>query len=175
MKLIKINTDRYVIVDDSKPEIGDWVYSTDGIHQWFGRVLELSPKKITHSTPNVGGLSALLIAGIKELPLSEVKELIGEVDVEKKAEEYKDRKGSIPTTKLEDEIFKLGFKDGYNQALEDNKEKKYTKEDLRKALSQAFMASQEGYQITSDEIVQSLQPKTEWEVEFDENGKLRLV
>jgi len=35
------------------------------------------------------------------------------------------------------------------------------------------MASQEDYQITSDEIIKFLQPKTEWEVEFV-NGKIKL-
>jgi hypothetical protein len=32
----------------------------------------------------------------------------------------------------------------------------YTEEQVRKALSESFKASQEGYNITSDEIIQSL-------------------
>jgi lipoate-protein ligase A len=35
----------------------------------------------------------------------------------------------------------------------------YTEEQVRKALSESFKASQEGYNITSDEIIQSLKPK----------------
>jgi tRNA threonylcarbamoyladenosine modification (KEOPS) complex Cgi121 subunit len=36
----------------------------------------------------------------------------------------------------------------------------YTEEQVREALSESFKASQEGYNITSDEIIQSLkQPK----------------
>ena len=39
--------------------------------------------------------------------------------------------------------------------------KVYSEDDLRKALSESFKASQEGYDISSDEIIQSLkQPKT---------------
>lgn len=54
----------------------------------------------------------------------------------------------------------------------EKKDKKYTEEDMRKAMSQAFFAAQENYNITSDEIIQSLQPPTEWEVEIVE-GKLK--
>ena len=35
----------------------------------------------------------------------------------------------------------------------------YTEEQVREALSESFKASQEGYNITSDEIIQSLKPK----------------
>jgi hypothetical protein len=52
------------------------------------------------------------------------------------------------------QIFK-DMVDAYNQ-----KETLYTLEQVRIALSEAFKASQEGYDITSDEIIQSLkQPK----------------
>jgi hypothetical protein len=47
-----------------------------------------------------------------------------------------------------------GFKGGYNKAKE---KYKWTDDDLRKALSESFKASQEGYNITCDEIIQSLQ------------------
>jgi len=50
--------------------------------------------------------------------------------------------------------------DEWIEAKEYNKAKekyKYTEEDMRKALSESFKASQDGYNITSDEIIQSLQ------------------
>lgn len=51
----------------------------------------------------------------------------------------------------------FGFGIGYNKAKE---KYKFTEDDMRKALSESFKASQEGYQITSDEIISSLsQPK----------------
>ena len=62
------------------------------------------------------------------------------------------------------------------KAFEDNK---YTEEDLRKAIEMAreehdYADNLSGYYWSKEEIIQSLQPKTEWEVEYDENGKLKL-
>jgi hypothetical protein len=65
-----------------------------------------------------------------ELDLPLLPEIVVEDDAEKLAENYKNKKGSIPTTELEDEIFKLGFKDGYKAAT-----KVYTEEDLRNAIN----------------------------------------
>lgn len=197
MKLIKINTDHYIVVDDSKIEIGDWAHSMDGIHQWFGQVLktELLPKKITHSTlplkflNEVGFTTANLKpdwSNVIQLLLSEVKELIGEVDVEKKA-----LKPAIEYIAIYKDAntfdFRKGYETGYNQALEDNKDKLFTVDDIKKAFEEGvdseFMTlhmetyeQREHYRKTRlNTFIQSLLPKTEWEVEFDENGKLKLV
>jgi len=82
------------------------------------------------------------------------------VDVENRAREeilYNDQK-------------RKWWKQGYNQALEDNKEKKYTEEDLRKAFfNGGNMKEIEEF----NSFIQSLQPKTEWEVEIVD-GKLKL-
>jgi len=81
---------------------------------------------------------------------------IVEDDVEKLAEEYKNKKGSIPTTGLEDEIFKLGFKDGYKAAT-----KVYSEEDLRKAME--IIRSDTYKRESIDSVIQSLkQPKPKW-------------
>jgi hypothetical protein len=72
-----------------------------------------------------------------------------EDDVEKLALEWNN--GEMPMHYHKRE----GFKVGYNKA----KETLYTEEQVRIALSEAFKASQEGYDITSDEIIQSLKPK----------------
>lgn len=71
---------------------------------------------------------------------------------------------------------------GYNQALEDNKDKKYTEEDIREVVrlsledaETSVIWSGEWYsQILADRILQSLHPKTEWEVAFID-GKLKLI
>ena len=111
---------------------------------------------------------------INPLSLSEVKELIREVDVEKKAEkfigcEYDDIEDSI------DQISYDSFIRGYNQALEDNKEKKYTEEDLRKMFEIGIGLS--SFSDTDDNkfkyALKHLQPKTEWEVKIVD-GKLKL-
>ena len=167
MKLIKINIDHYVVVDDSEIKEGDWfINETNNIEQGIGNYpyKSLSPecKKITPSTQP--------LEGVELLSLSEVKKLIGEVDVEKKAEKWFESQGhniynhynTMPS-----------YVSGYNQALEDNKEKKYTEEDIDKAYwaGMQFIGEDKG---SFGEFIQSLQPKTEWEVEFVD-GKLKLI
>lgn len=211
-KLIKINTDHYIIVDDSEIKEGDYFISDKIIHQAeeildcdndgnkeihsknYCNPLKLC-KKITHSTQPLeqyvnirtqedrdnGILPSVLMVKqdvVTPFSLSEVKELIGEVDVEKKAEkfigcEYED---------IEDNIDQIGYDSfiiGYNQALEDNKEKKYTEEDLRKAyidghsLCRCVTDNYDEALESVEKYIQSLQPETEWDVEFVD-GKLKL-
>jgi len=183
MKLIKINTDHYVVVDDSEIQEGDWyIDDTNRIRQavmgdglyWAVRN---GYKKITHSTEPLGflneyGSTADLKCdwtNVKFLPISEVKELIGEVDIHLKAMS----KYSLGEINNEHD-----FTLGYNQALEDNKEKKYTEEDINKALVYGYhTAKDEEKGIRSSgyatRFFQSIQPKTEWEVEIID-GKLKL-
>jgi hypothetical protein len=51
--------------------------------------------------------------------------------------------------------------DGWIAGYKAAQPKKYTEEDFKKGLSEAFKASQEGYNITADEIIQSIKPKIE--------------
>lgn len=202
--LIKIADDHYVVVDDSEIKEGDWclyankfggkficqayVYERtlmfdDGS---FNRSLGegITPQKdecklITHSTQpfedvglNTSMGNQLGFDKIEPMYLSEVKELIGEVVVEKKANNLISCSDSVDV-KLVKEV----WKGGYNQALEDNKDKKYTDEDMRNAI---LIGMKTGYHPeyhiqSANRIIQSLQPKTQWEVTFDEQGKLRLV
>ena len=190
--LIKIADDHYVVVNDSEIKEGDMsLLIVDGFAPM--RLVHFEPvqegyigKKITHSTQpfedvglNTSMGNQLGFDKIEPMYLSEVKELIGEVDVEKKAkDEYVDH--------LHNPFFKaapMGYIKGYNQALEDNKERKYTEEDIievvRLSLEDAetsVLWSKEWYpRKLADKILQSLQPKTQWEVTFDEQGKLRLL
>lgn len=170
MKMKKIAEDHYVVVDDSDIKGGhyflmhgylirqcDYVDGYMIIDTKKGKHHVSVCKKMTHSTQPLEWFGGEIIF------LSEVKELLGVMDVEKKAQiEW----GNVHRTGV------LGYIDGYNQALEDNKEKKYTEEDLRKAISETRrgMLFLDKY---VNEFIQSLQPKTEWEVEILD-GKLRL-
>lgn len=97
-----------------------------------------------------------------KLDLEYIKNLVGEVDVEEKAEELT-KHLTFPNERKEGIII------GYNQALEDNKDKKYTEEDLQNAWKIGYRGE------PIEELTHCFQPKTEWEVEFDSNGKLKLV
>jgi len=185
-------------VDDSEIKEKDWVIDSLGIRQItsFESVMVIKDithiKKITHSTQPLGIkpitdkvviekdkdnnplMSAQYVeldmsCTVKPLSLQEVKELIGEVDVEKKALAFAEAESY---GKLNGDLWK-GFLFGYNQALEDNKEKKYTEEDIYKAYraGMQFVGEDKG---SLGEFIQSLQPKIEWEVEMVD-GKLKLI
>lgn len=64
-----------------------------------------------------------------------VTENSSEETLEEAAEKYANKKGDIPTTKLEDAIFKQGFIDGAKWQQEQNKNL-YSEEDLREAFRQ---------------------------------------
>lgn len=104
------------------------------------------------------------------IPTSEAKELLGVVDVEKRAEE------KIPNLPYKNYV-KIGFIGGYNLALEDNKEKKYTEEDMREVFMHGFLLGVDRGDYSRDMEDRALsnytQPKTEWEVEMVD-GKLKL-
>jgi hypothetical protein len=203
MKLIKINTDYYIVVDNSLD-----FSETD--YYWDDKQKEIRTGsnnhvtggykiKITHSTQPlecdrmwtpVNGkqwmCNTMLCCGkilnlkTKPISLQEVKELIGEIDVEKKAEKM------FPGTYIVMEGLDIapahreGFVTGYTQALEDNKEKKYTEAQLIWAIQEAYGHGQNDEFDDLNKVEKSiivitnyLQPKTEWEVEII-NGKLTL-
>ena len=184
MKLVKITDDHYIIVDDS--EIKEDCYA---LHEGPLGEREIVTangqckldKKITYSTIPKG---MMLMEGVKRLSLQEVKELLGEVDVEKKAEEWflinqYNQQDMIHSHIIPEYITtKNLWVTGYNQAIEDNKEKKYTEEDMIECWK---YASIDKHQVFGDHIgdqylsfIRSLQPPTSWEVEFDSQGKLKL-
>lgn len=163
----------------------------------------LATKKITHSTQPLGVkpitdkvviqedkagkplMSAQYVeldmsCTVKPLSLQEVKELIGEVDVEKKVRNEMGIPDYILINSMSPSMqgsLEFGI-NCYNQCLEDNKDKKYTEEDLRKAIEFGYDLRNNHKPINSGIdwvkiLTQSLQPKTEWEVEIVD-GKLKL-
>ncbi len=185
----KLSEEHYVGVDDSEIKEGDWVFNEKSKEIYPITLVEevvYYKKKVTHSTQPIEPNSLHRkydFINIKPLSLSEVKELIGEVDVEKKAD-FDSKNHYVDQS----DYWAVGidsYKRGYNQALEDNKEKKYTEEDLRKifihgkqlGLTIAGSIRNGGDKPNQDmwfnESRESLQPKTEWEVEFVD-GILKL-
>jgi hypothetical protein len=55
------------------------------------------------------------------------------------------------------------------------KDKLFTVEDMRKAYIQGKHGGITQTYLEFDKFIQSLLPKTEWDVEFDEQGKMRLI
>lgn len=193
--LIKITDDHYVIVDDSEIKKGDWFICSNEIHKCTGTYsLKVTSyveckkgpcsievcKKITHSTlplEDVMGLTNKLDAKgwvlIKPIYVHEVKELIGEID---KFVLFLDREVELGLSP-KDIIERIKW---YYQKYfkEDKKEKKYTEEDMINwtmcMISQYVQGNTNIW--NKDLLRKSLPtPKTQWEVTFDEQGKLKLV
>lgn len=187
MKLIKLKEDHYIIVDDSEIKIGCIVAEklVNGSYEMFtihtlNDINSSCQNVITHSTQPLEvkitdeGIHLPDWSKIKALSPRVVKELLGEVDVEKKAKEC------IGWYDKNDDRDIDTFIKGYTQCLEDNKEKKYTLEDLEAAACFGMILEKlkcDKYKLQNDEewkgFIQSLHPKTEWEVEFID-GKLKL-
>lgn len=197
MELIKITDDHYVVVNGSEIKEGDYCLMFDDYGNLFlgnqpqkylgeqsGHHLNKGLRKITHSTQPLdernGGLD-FIVQGILELSLQEVKELIGEVDIEKKIDETLE-KLSYDVTGDKTADFVDGYVRGYEQALEDNKEKKYTEKQLIWVVQETYdHGRDEVDDILFNQVEESirvikkyLQPKTVWGVEFDKNNKLKL-
>ncbi len=169
MKMKKLSEDHYIIRDDSEIKEGDYIYRDGRI----SRAIDTSywsAKKITHSTQPLN-TNFNDWFDVQIITLSEVKELLGVVDVEKKSLEDADKLNWDFESPDGNGYFDYvtGYKKGYNECLEDNKDKKYTEEDLADAIN---MARNEP-DMSGNAIIQSIQPQTEWEVEFVD-GKLKL-
>ena len=185
----KLSEDHYIVMDDSEIKKGDWYYlpRTNSVYQCKEDPTELNLErrwgvaKITHSTqPESLGMGWM--QSVQPLLLSEVKEVLGIVDVNKKAWKYN------PVKKLDAAFIRAAYICGYNEALEDNKEKKYTRNEVHSLMCKAFEqglkkadvleAGLEGKE-TDVECAwiltrhDSTPKKTEWEVEFID-GKLKL-
>ena len=171
MLMKKLSEEHYIIVDDSDITTGDIVaeklltggYELFTIHT-LNDIDKVRQKKVTHSTQPLEWFGGEIIF------LSEVKELLGVVDVEKKAEKWHN---SVDSTypdvwNRRKESYKAAFESGYYQALEDNKEKKYTEEDVIKMIEKSRTTG-----LTAEYLILAHQPQTEWEVEFID-GKLKL-
>ena len=135
-------------------------------------------KKITHSTEPLGG--------VKTISLPEVEEVINGYSVEKMAEEYaKQAKGiDIP---YENGLF-YGYMEGFSTHQELVKDKLFTVEDMENLVKHVTnnykinswinelysTGEHKNYkEIVNSYLQQSLLLKTEWNVEFDKQDKLK--
>lgn len=179
-KLIKINEEHYIIVDGFEVKKGDFMYDIDGDigiaigkdkSQWEGNM------KITHSTQLIDGDEVgACFTKIKQLSLSEVKELFG-YSVEKLVDESFENMGYHSTvTPYEEDQFKLGYKLGFSAHKELTKDKLFTLEDMINFAVNCFNDNYDediSFYKRVKINIEYLKPKTEWEVEFI-NGKLTL-
>lgn len=150
MKHDIIKTDNYLlVVDESEIKVGDWYYvpRTNKAYKCEYDPTELEMEKrfgvrevIAHLPLN----GSPILQGVDLLPALE-----DDVDVEKKAH------AAAGYPKHEGDREKFYIK-GYTQALQDNKDKKYTEEDIYKAIQYG----REVHYTNDQPFIQSLsQPK----------------
>jgi hypothetical protein len=207
MELIKINKDHYVIIDNLDIKEGDFFLNETttievGISNYNYKSLSPKCKKITHSTkpledvivlvrPDGSDVSETIFDKVKEISLSEVKKLIGDVNLEEleliyhqqlieRREVARNFRGQVagnhPDMFTSREILSMmeGYSDGYTQALEDNKSKnkQYTEEDMR-YMFECGRNYQNNAEVTFKVSMDFIKHRIEWEVEFVD-GKLKL-
>jgi hypothetical protein len=189
-KLIKLSETHYIIIDDSQIKKDDWCLLDNNVGMSTGyqilKCLEARPKhgeydfqdnsglfytgrckKITHST-RPESIGTGWMQTVSPLLLSEVEEVIREYST---YELFKKVDGSCDKGEYEHWLFEQGFK-AHQELVKD---KLFTLEDIRRAILQGRV--REGKvtpKYTIEEIIQSLLPKTEWEIIFNE-GKIKLL
>lgn len=198
MKLIKLSDTHYIVVDDSEIKEGDFYvifdisnnpyiykcYKIENDRVYYGNITSddiKNCKKITHSTqplePSLKSDNNTLkdFIFIKPLSLSEVEEVIYGYNVENMAIEESnkiiiDRNGNPDKTLVS--YYIKGFK-AHQELI---KNKLFTVKDIRKAYYQGHKSGLgSANSLTFEQFIQSLLSKTEWDVEFDEQGKLKLI
>lgn len=136
-------------------------------------------KKITHSTQPIEKIpldvqmvtsaNDVEFINIKPLSLSEVEEAIYGYNLEKMALEYDGR------MKLDIEFIRAAFKAGFNKHKELVKDKLFTIDDIALAFRTGIEHGINPKKINTTEYIKSLLPKTEWDIKFDEQGKIKLI
>lgn len=189
-KLIKLSEDHYIVVNDSEIKEGDWFLPISGIGWELNKPRQADSAnghnnnhciKITHSSEPLEECGEKLVNGkwkpayvfgdnVQILSLSEVEEVVYGYNVEAMANDWlRINYGDV----LCGDAMMDGFNDGFKAHRELAKNKLFTIEDMMKGIEAGFRnARYHGY--TPKEILQSLLPKTEWDVTFDEQGKLIL-
>ena len=178
MKLIKMSDTHYIIVDDSQINIGDIVaeklltgrYELFEIHT-LNDIDKQTQKKVTHSTQLDKGMG-----NVTFISLSEVEELVNGYSVEKMANLHAVKSGC----QYREDLVRISkaYQKGFNNHKELVKDKLFTIKDMENMFilgGKYKIQNPDKFLEKMKEIIQSILPKNEWEVEFDEQGKLRLL
>jgi len=102
----------------------------------------------------------------KKLSQSNCDEIFGAIDVEKLAD---DSSQEFLIKPIESPIFTFGYEEGFEKAMELNKDKVFTLEDMKKGIDMCIeLMNNKGSEFRTHKqtIIQSLQQPTEIEVEI---------
>ena len=200
-KLIKLSELHYIIIDDSEIKNKDYKYcpldDVVRIHKQSGQYYDTKEFKVTHSTEPLEEVvwweretrkSKLGFDKIKLLSLSEVKEAINGYNVQEMAEN--NSKKAKSTDGIGGRY--LGYIDGFKAHQKLVKDKLFTIDDIfnysqmiceklpQLKKLQTSQSDDYGNNLNiilkiQDKFIQLLLPKIEWEIIFDEQGKIKLI
>lgn len=176
-KLLKLSDTHYIVVDDSEIKEGDWVINN--LDKLIGQTIrpistaEVNDKeysKITHSTKPL--LDKPHYADYGMLTLSEVEEAIYGYSVEKMAEKRYNE--SLPNQQMAFHC-RMGYKEGFKAHQKLVKYKNIEVIELLKNITDWSSFKEHPIGKQAQRALDILLPKTKWDVEFDEQGKLIIL
>lgn len=200
MKLIKLSKIHYVLTEKSEVKIGELCLDMETKEFYVSKgIVPPNPYvvKITHSTKPLEDIGLNTSMGIhlgfdkiSPLSLSEVEDIINEYNVEEMAYKKVQQKFKMTHLPLEEiseygghiQGFASGYIEGFKSHQELVKDKfLLTKGQLinailfgmEKGLSVGKVTETDGDWVNN--YIKNIPTKTEWEVTFDERGKLKLV
>lgn len=184
-KLIKLSEQHYIIVDDSEIKEGYW-YLDESVfkgkiyqmkHSKWGEEGQGNCKKITHSTQPIELSTSHINTGlyhfdkIKPLSLSEVEEVINgysanklTTDFSKGCEDFLDKSETVGLN--------FAYLAGFEAHQKLVKDKLFTIEDVLSFLD--LYTDYAPISYLKSEFIKYSQPKTEWNIEID-NNKITLI
>jgi hypothetical protein len=186
-KLVKISDTHYVIVDMSEKGRKGYNYNfalnkIDNLSRNYDESYSENSflRKITHSTEPLEltktvTVDKLVFNKIKSISLSEVEEVINEYNLDDLIFNKFNKQDKYTFNEFKD-VFILGFK-AHRELVKDNL---FTLEDMKKISQAAFTVKSNNETLIDDfdkwfnKKMQSLLLKAEWDLEFDENGKMLI-
>ena len=148
---------------------------------------EVYKREYSHHTDSQKIIASNFLPELPSINFNNLEEEFGIINVEKLADAYIDKNNlNIPPNNLTDEQqndlypyeivkFKKTYLDAFNKCLSLNKDKRYTLEDIKTAIRYGFDVGfcsnsnnkTKNTLLSEDEIIQSLEPKIEFEIELE--------
>ena len=133
-----------------------------------GKLIKLELSEGYRLDDEKGNLIASTLDGAKtKLSHTNCDDIFGVINVENLAEDFAKNNSIYPTAQDDTEY---GFKNGFNKAMELNKDKVFTLEDMMNCWNKALKFQE--HKETLGEHIQSLQQPTEIEVEIEMECKI---
>lgn len=202
-KLIKVDHSQFIIVNDSKIEPNDyfatyaygilghgkgWFISKNNEDVKSKLHIFAGGKKIIASTKLLDFVSSSIsFYGERgRLDSTVIQKLIGEVNYWDKGFEVSRKSKSKNKSSI-----RSGYYKGYKECLNDNKHKKFTKDDMLKAILLGINASRDNKEImrnamfqdftdirTAENLLDALEDKlyvSQWDITIDDNNEIKLI